>query len=92
VDRAVRQVGDNLEIIVDEGDRLTGLINDLLDLAKIESGRFEWRVARIGLEDVVRRALAATAALFEVSGLALATSIEDDLPESTATGTAWSRS
>jgi signal transduction histidine kinase len=81
VDRAVRQVGDNLEIIVSEGDRLTGLINDLLDLAKIESGRFEWRMARIGLDDVARRALAATSALFEVSGLALETTIEDGLPD-----------
>ncbi|MEW6223380.1 MAG: GAF domain-containing sensor histidine kinase [Chloroflexota bacterium] len=80
VDRAVRQVGDNLEIIVSEGDRLTGLINDLLDLARIESGRFEWRMTRIGLDDVVRRALAATSALFEVSGLALETAVEDDLP------------
>jgi signal transduction histidine kinase len=81
VDRAVRQVGDNLEIIVSEGDRLTGLINDLLDLAKIESGRFEWRMARIGLDDVVRGALAATSALFEISGLGLETTIEDGLPE-----------
>ncbi len=80
VDRAVRQVGDNLGIIVAEGERLTGLINDLLDLAKIEAGRFELRLAPIALEDVVRQALAATAALFEVSGLALEVTVEDGLP------------
>jgi signal transduction histidine kinase len=80
VDRAVRQVGETLGIIVDEGDRLTGLINDLLDLAKIEAGRFEWHFAPLALEDVVRQALASTSALFEASGLALETAIADGLP------------
>jgi signal transduction histidine kinase len=83
VERAVRQVGDNLGIIVMEGERLTGLINDLLDLAKIEAGRMEWRLAPLAVEDVVRQALAATAALFEVSGLPLAVDVEPDLPEIT---------
>jgi signal transduction histidine kinase len=81
VDRAVRQVGDNLEIIVEEGERLTGLINDLLDLAKIEAGRLEWRMAPLHLEDVVRRALAATSALFEVGGVGLDERAEAGLPE-----------
>jgi signal transduction histidine kinase len=81
VDRAVRQVGDNLGIIVEEGERLTGLINDLLDLAKIESGRLDWHMAPMRVEDVVRRALGATAALFEVGGVTLVTAIDDDLPE-----------
>jgi signal transduction histidine kinase len=83
VDRAVRQVGDNLGIIVEEGERLTGLINDLLDLAKIEAGRIEWRMAPIRLEEVVRRALAATSALFEVGGVALDERVAYGLPEVT---------
>lgn len=80
VDRAVRQTGDTLGIIVSEGERLTGLINDLLDLAKIEAGRFEWNMAPVRLEDVVAQGLAATAALFESGGPALDTSLADGLP------------
>ena len=81
VDRAVRQVGENLAIIVAEGERLTGLINDLLDLAKIEAGRFEWRMAPLALEAVVRQALASTQALFEVSGLGLDVEVDAALPD-----------
>ena len=40
--RAVEQVRSNVEIIVAEGERLTTLINNVLDLAKIEAGKFEW--------------------------------------------------
>ena len=81
VDRARRQVADNLGIIVAEGDRLTGLINDLLDLAKIEAGRFELRVAAADVGDIVRQGVAATSSLYEVAGLPLTTDIEEDLPE-----------
>jgi signal transduction histidine kinase len=81
VERAVRQVGETLGVIVDEGQRLTGLINDLLDLAKIEAGRFELHLGPVALEDVVRQALGATAALFEVSGLRLELDVEEALPQ-----------
>ena len=80
VDRAIRQTGDTLGIIVSEGERLTALINDLLDLAKIESGRFEFHMAPLRLEDVVLRATAATSSLFEAAGLPLRTDVEPDLP------------
>lgn len=80
VDRAIRQVGDTLGIIVAEGERLTALINDLLDLAKIESGRFEFHMAPLRLEDVVARATAAAASLFEAADLPLRIDVEPGLP------------
>ena len=66
--RAVRQVSDNLAIIVEEGDRLTALINDTLDLAKIEAGRMEFRADPVSIAEVVDRATAATAALLDGEG------------------------
>ncbi len=77
----MRQVAETLAIIVAEGDRLTGLIDDLLDLAKIESGRFEWHLEPLRLADVVRQALDASDALFEAAGLDRDLSVADGVPE-----------
>jgi len=80
LERAMRQVGDNLGIMVEEGERLTALINDVLDLAKIEAGRLEWRDGPIDVGEVIARATAATTALFEQTGLALVIEMAGDLP------------
>jgi len=79
-DRAMRQVSDNLGIIVEEGERLTALINDTLDLAKIEAGRMEWRRDVVDLAEVVTRATAATAPLLTGSGPQMVVNLEPDLP------------
>ncbi|HET7494863.1 MAG TPA: GAF domain-containing sensor histidine kinase [Candidatus Limnocylindrales bacterium] len=65
VERAMRQVSENLGIIVEEGDRLTNLINETLDLAKIEAGKIDWRDDEVDLGDVVERATSATASLID---------------------------
>ncbi len=42
-----------LTIINDESKRLTRLIDDVLDIAKIESGQTEWRLQKIDIADLV---------------------------------------
>ncbi|MCX6602220.1 MAG: ATP-binding protein, partial [Acidobacteria bacterium] len=69
--RAKKQVSENLDIVVGEGERLTKLINDVLDLAKINAGKFTWNMGEVSLTTVVERAIAATSSLFEAKNIAL---------------------
>ena len=71
LERAVRQIGENLGIMASEGERLTAMINDVLDLQKIEAGRMEFRREPVDLLAVVDQSIAATSALFATTGLEL---------------------
>ena len=54
----------NLTIIENEGERLTRLVNDVLDLSKIESGRVEWRDEDLSVESLVGRSVEACRGCF----------------------------
>jgi signal transduction histidine kinase/CheY-like chemotaxis protein len=79
VQQAKQQVIENLDVVVSEGERLTKLIDDVLDLAKIEAGKFTWNMATVSVSDVIERAIAATASLFETKKLNLVREIDPDL-------------
>ncbi|HYM64486.1 MAG TPA: ATP-binding protein, partial [Gaiellaceae bacterium] len=53
-----------LRIVIEEIERLTRLINQVLDLSKIESGRADWQIAEVDLREVIEDSVAATAQLF----------------------------
>lgn len=83
IEQTKRQVMDNLGVVVSEGERLTKLIDDVLDLAKIEAGKFTWNMETLSISDVIDRAVAATSSLFEAKKLALVRSIDAGLPKVT---------
>jgi PAS domain S-box-containing protein len=79
-ERAMKQVSDNIDIIVTESQRLTKLINDVLDLSKIEAGKVEWNMVSLSMVDVLDRAIAATTALFDSKKIKLIRSLPPELP------------
>jgi signal transduction histidine kinase len=79
--QAVAQVSENLGVVVIEAERLTALIDNVLDLAKIEAGKVEWHMENLSLPDVIDRASAATASLFDNGSLKLKKDVAPDLPE-----------
>jgi PAS domain S-box-containing protein len=78
---AAHRMLKNLTIIEDESMRLTRLINDMLDIAKMEAGRMEWRMDEADVTEVIGQAVSATAALVEEKGLAIRVQLPpSDLP------------
>lgn len=79
--KAAEQVKNNIDIIISEGERLTNLINDVLDLAKIEAGKIEWKMEPISVTGIVEQAINATSTLFMQKELKMIKDIDKKLPE-----------
>ena len=58
------RIQSNLDIIGSEGERLTRLINDVLDLSRIESGQEDWRFTEVDMAGAIHRAMASASGLF----------------------------
>jgi signal transduction histidine kinase len=67
-------------IILKETERLTRLINQILDMAKIESGRAEWAAEPVDLRATIEDAVRATEALFRERGVRLEASLPERSP------------
>ena len=79
-DRTVQQINENIGIIISEGERLTALINDVLDLSKMEAGKIEWRLESAQISEILEQAIAATTSLFETKCITIIKDIADGLP------------
>jgi len=82
-EKTIGQISENLHVVISEGERLTHLINDVLDLAKIEAGKMEWNQESVSMSEVAERAIAATTSLFDQKALKLIKNIDTDLPDIT---------
>jgi len=80
-DLGIEQRNEFLNIIVQESERLTRLINDILDLAKMEAGKTDWQMREIAPKQVIDNALAAMAGLLAKNPhIRFETHIAEDLP------------
>ena len=69
-----------LGIIVRESERLTRLINQVLDLAKIESGAAEWHSSEVDMREVLEDSAGAVSQLFKEREINLTVELPHKVP------------
>ena len=67
-----------LDIIQDDSGRLTRMVSELLDLARIQAGKIEVRRVPVSAKDLVEEALKPLRQQFSDLGINLATDVADD--------------
>jgi CheY-like chemotaxis protein len=71
---------ENLGKILISAERLLALINDILDLAKVEAGRIEIRPVTFALEPLIRECLHTVEPLLRADKVQLLAEVSPDLP------------
>ena len=70
-----------LAIVIRESERLTRLINQVLDLAKVESGNTQWQEIEFDMRDVIDESINAVSQLYADSGVKLQTEMPQHAPD-----------
>jgi signal transduction histidine kinase len=70
-----------ISIIHEESERLTRLINDILDLSKIESGKTDWQIQSLSAFEIATRAAKSLRAMALEKNLRIAIEIPETLPK-----------
>ncbi|MEE8393564.1 MAG: HAMP domain-containing sensor histidine kinase, partial [Rhodospirillales bacterium] len=60
-----------LGIVIRESERLTRLINQVLDLTKIEAGRMEWQMSEVNMNKLIEDSVATLGHLFDEKNIEL---------------------
>jgi signal transduction histidine kinase len=71
---------NDIQLIYNSGQHLLALINDILDLSKIEAGKMELVREPLSVADAVNEVLAASSSLLQKKSLALTANVSRELP------------
>ena len=71
----------DLNQIFTSGQQLLHLINDILDLARVDAGKLEIYMQRVRLDELINMAVATTNGLIGTRSIELKTELPDPLPE-----------
>jgi signal transduction histidine kinase len=69
-----------LTIIIRESERLTRLINQVLDLTKIETGRMKWQMTQLDVGEVIQHSVASLRGLFEEREISVDLELSPQVP------------
>src|ERR1035438_965803 len=71
---------DYLSMVKSSGESLLTLLNDILDLSKIEAGKLELEIAELSIEDCIEEALQPLALSAQAKGIELLWNAEEGIP------------
>lgn len=81
LDKEINRIGKNIDIIEAEGERLTALINDVLDLAKLEANKVEYRMEPLDPAEFLAPAMDSSSALFQSTEVLFLNEVDQHLPQ-----------
>ena len=78
---AVVKIRRNINIILSEGERLSCLINDLLDISRLEDGKISLNIREINIEEIITQVITLTNPIIRNKSVQVILNIRETLPE-----------
>ena len=78
---AVVKIRRNVNIILSEGERLSSLINDLLDISRLEAGKFKLNKTETDIEELITQVITITNPIIGGKSLQVILSIREPIPK-----------
>lgn len=78
--RAVVKIKRDINIILSEGERLSCLINDLLDISRMEAGKTTLNMREIDIEEIITQVITLTNPIIREKSVQVILNIRESLP------------
>jgi signal transduction histidine kinase len=78
--RAYEQICENLAVVLSEGEHLSVMINNVLDLTELEASAKEWGKDPVSMPEAIQGAIASMSSVIDQTALPVVCEIEPNLP------------